>query len=149
MPSGPSTPDLEAVERRTCADAQTREGCPGESTVAQFCCAEVRYATATAEMNRALEQLIDTLGHQYAVILQADAQDAQAEQARVRAAQGAWERFRDATCETTLASGFGPEGTMYPVGVLECEVRMTQQRTEQLKRDAAQMPIPPFPDGQP
>lgn len=73
-------------------------------------------------------------------------QAAEAEQARVHQAQEAWERFRDANCETTLESGFSPEGTMYSGAVLECEAQMTERRTEELKAYIRQMPIPLFSD---
>lgn len=98
-------------------------------------------------MAAVFDQVMDRVTRQYLQILSSDAAEhAEAEKSRLRQAQEAWEVFRKANCETTLESGFDPEGTMYSVGVWQCMTNMTRRRTEELRDYLRRMPIPESPD---
>ena len=117
--------------------------CPNQSTAGLSQCASKRYEQAAAEMTTAFAQVMDRIAHQYSRILESDAAHIEAEKRQLRQAQQAWEAFREANCETTLESGFDPEGTMHSVGVWQCMTRMTLKRTNELREYLRRMPIPP------
>ena len=83
-------------------------------------CAHQEYVKADAEMNRVYKQLISVL-----------AADQAKDQTKLREAQRAWVKYRDANCESESSLNEG--GTIYPMVYDMCLASMTEERTKRLK----------------
>jgi uncharacterized protein YecT (DUF1311 family) len=95
-----------------------RHPCEGEGTQFEATqCAGREYKKADAELNRVYQQ----------VLKQEDAGG----QARLKAAQLAWLKFRDTECEYEAGDYLG--GTMRPMIEAFCLAAVTEARTRQLK----------------
>jgi uncharacterized protein YecT (DUF1311 family) len=97
---------------------KTADPCPNATT--QFDmneCAGREYKKADAELNKVYQQLLRSSEPE--------------EQPKLKAAQLAWLKFRDAQCDYESALNVG--GTMYPMVVDYCLADVTQARTKQLR----------------
>ncbi len=83
-------------------------------------CAHQEYVKADAEMNRVYKQLISVL-----------AADQAKDQTKLREAQRAWVKYRDANCESESSLNEGR--TIYPMVYDICLTSMTEERTKRLK----------------
>jgi len=126
--------DLIEQEEKTCANAIAvpQDECPNQSTVGLYCCAKKQLqventilAATFEEVLRHTEAFFD--GYPDIGKLAAEERDL------LRLEQKAWSDFRETHCQTTGAAGFVSAGTMYPVGVLQCMVKMTQERIQYLR----------------
>ncbi len=81
-------------------------------------CARSAFEKADAEMNRVYQHLISVTarGESY--------------QQRLKEAQQAWLKYRDATCESEAA--INAEGTIYPTVYNYCLAQVTTERTKRL-----------------
>lgn len=80
-------------------------------------CALTEYRLADAALNKIYQQVVATTSG--------------GERAKLRAAQLAWIKFRDAECEYESAGNEG--GSIYPLVFNGCLRRQTEDRTAQLK----------------
>jgi len=100
-------------------DADREDPCPGSHSQAELnqCAARAR-DKADAELNRVYRELMkDTSG---------------AERAKLRDAQLAWLKFRDAHCDYRSVGNKG--GSIYPMVVGFCLAGVTNARVEQLRQ---------------
>jgi uncharacterized protein YecT (DUF1311 family) len=96
---------------------QNTDPCPGEHTQLEVNqCADRQYRKADAELNRVYQQLVRAAGG-------ADA--------KLKAAQLAWLKFRDAECD--YEAGRYEGGSMKPMVYSFCLADVTGARTKQLK----------------
>ena len=112
----PSKPDATAAAEQDEADRE--DPCPGSGSQAELnrCAARAR-DKADAELNKVYRELIkDT--------------DA-TERAKLRAAQLAWIKFRDAQCDYESVGNTG--GSIYPMVMGFCLARVTKDRVKQLQ----------------
>jgi uncharacterized protein YecT (DUF1311 family) len=92
--------------------------CEGEGTQFEATeCAGREYKKADAELNKVYQQVWQ--------------QEDKGGQARLRAAQLAWLKFRDAECEYEAGDYIG--GTMRPMVAAFCLAAVTHERTRQLQ----------------
>jgi uncharacterized protein YecT (DUF1311 family) len=100
------------------AMAQGEDPCKDPQTQAQInACAASRYKEADVRLNEVYNRLILLLDDP--------------RKARLRAAQLAWIKFRDAHCEFMTAEHAG--ASIYPVLQYGCLAPLTEARTEELK----------------
>lgn len=83
-------------------------------------CAHQEYVKADAEMNRVYKQLMSVL-----------TADQAKDQTKLREAQRAWVKYRDANCESESSLNEG--GTIYPMVYDFCLASMTEERTKRLR----------------
>jgi uncharacterized protein YecT (DUF1311 family) len=92
--------------------------CPGARTQADLnLCASQAFQKADAELNKLYQQLMKGAGA--------------AEKAKLRAAQLAWLRFRDAHCEYEAFGNRG--GSIYPMVYSFCLEEVTRERVRQFR----------------
>jgi uncharacterized protein YecT (DUF1311 family) len=118
--SKPATqePRAAATTRVDQDDVDREDPCPGAQSQHDMnrCAARAR-ERADAELNKVYRQLMkDTSG---------------AERAKLRSAQLAWIKFRDAHCDYESVGNTG--GTIYPMVVSFCLARVTADRGKQLQ----------------
>jgi uncharacterized protein YecT (DUF1311 family) len=109
----PATPTQDEQD-----DADREDPCPGANTQPELnqCAARAR-DRADAELNKVYRELLkDTSG---------------AERAKLRAAQLAWIKFRDAQCDYESAGNKG--GSIYPMVYSFCLAKVTSARVKQLQ----------------
>ncbi len=82
-------------------------------------CARSAFERADAEMNRVYQQLMS-----------ATARRGESYQRKLKEAQQAWLKYRDATCESEAA--INAEGTIYPTAYNYCLAQVTTERTKRL-----------------
>jgi len=82
-------------------------------------CAHLEYMKADAELNRAYKQLI------------AVSENGSKYQLKLKEAQVAWLKYRDAACESEAA--FYEGGTIYPMIYDICLASVTEERTKRIK----------------
>jgi uncharacterized protein YecT (DUF1311 family) len=99
-------------------DADREDPCPGSNTQHELnqCAARAR-DKADAELNKVYRELIKDTGT--------------TERAKLRAAQLAWIKFRDAQCDYESIGNKG--GSIYPMVASFCLARVTTARTKQLQ----------------
>jgi uncharacterized protein YecT (DUF1311 family) len=109
----PATPTQDEQD-----DADREDPCPGSNTQFELnqCAARAR-DSADAELNKVYRELLkNTSG---------------AERAKLRAAQLAWIKFRDAQCDYESVGNKG--GSIYPMVYSFCLAGVTKARVEQLR----------------
>ncbi len=114
-PAGPAGRD--DADEGPCPDAMTQH--------AMNRCAAEEFRKADAELNKVYRQLTGEAGA--------------AEKAKLRAAQLAWIRFRDAHCDYEAFGNQG--GSIYPMVYSFCLAEVTRERAKQLReilREAGQ-----------
>lgn len=111
-------PDAAAVATAEQDDADLEDPCPGSNTQHELnrCAARAR-DKADAELNKVYRELIKDTGT--------------TERAKLRAAQLAWIKFRDAHCDYESVGNTG--GSIYPMVVSFCLARVTNARVKQLQ----------------
>lgn len=111
-------PDPTATAAEGQDDADREDPCPGSNTQLELnqCAARAR-DKADAELNKVYRELIKDTG--------------KAERAKLRAAQLAWIRFRDAQCDYESIGNKG--GSIYPMVSSFCLARVTTARVKQLQ----------------
>ncbi|MDQ1592427.1 MAG: hypothetical protein QOG71_3054 [Pyrinomonadaceae bacterium] len=121
-PSKTGTPtakqDAPAATAAEQDEADREDPCPGDRSQHELnqCAARAR-DKADAELNRVYRELMkDTSG---------------AERAKLRDAQLAWLKFRDAHCDYRSVGNKG--GSIYPMVVGFCLAKVTRERVEQLR----------------
>jgi uncharacterized protein YecT (DUF1311 family) len=118
-PAAPQTPAAAtaAAQQDDAADGD-EDPCPGEHTQAELnqCAARAR-DRADAELNKAYRELMKDAGA--------------SEGAKLRAAQLAWLKFRDAHCDYRSVGNKG--GSIYPMVVSFCLAEVTTARVKQLR----------------
>ncbi len=82
-------------------------------------CARSAFEKADAEMNRVYQQLMS-----------ATARRGESYQQKLKEAQQAWLKYRDATCESEAA--INAEGTIYTTAYNYCLAQVTTERTKRL-----------------
>jgi len=82
-------------------------------------CAGSAFEKADAEMNRV-----------YQPLMSATARRGESYQQKLKEAQQAWLKYRDATCESEAA--INAEGTIYPTAYNYCLAQVTTERTKRL-----------------
>jgi uncharacterized protein YecT (DUF1311 family) len=99
-------------------DADREDPCPGSNSQHELnrCAARAR-DKADAELNKVYRELLKDTGT--------------AERAKLRAAQLAWIKFRDAHCDYESVGNQG--GSIYPMVYSFCLARVTAERTERLR----------------
>jgi len=99
-------------------DADGEDPCPGSNTQFELnqCAARAR-DRADAELNKVYRELLKDTGA--------------AERAKLRAAQLAWIKFRDAQCDYESVGNKG--GSIYPMVFSFCLAKMTTERVKQLQ----------------
>ncbi|MDQ1558154.1 MAG: hypothetical protein QOD32_1214 [Pyrinomonadaceae bacterium] len=115
----PAKQDAPAATATEQDEADREDPCPGEHTQFELnrCAARAR-DKADAELNRVYRELMkDTSG---------------AERAKLRDAQLAWLKFRDAHCDYRSVGNKG--GSIYPMVVSFCLAGVTNARVEQLRQ---------------
>ncbi|MDX8442735.1 lysozyme inhibitor LprI family protein [Mesorhizobium australafricanum] len=83
-------------------------------------CADADYQAADAKLNAAYKELVS--------------RNDQASNKLLQTAQRAWIAFRDAECAYSTADSEG--GSIHPMEVSQCLVRLTNERIKQLASDA-------------
>ena len=106
-------------QQPTQADEQEEEDpCPGSRTQAELnLCASRAFQKADAELNKLYQQLLKDAGA--------------GERAKLRAAQLAWIKFRDAHCEYEAFGNTG--GSIYPMVYGFCLAEVTEERAKQFR----------------
>lgn len=100
------------------ADEQEEDPCPGARTQQDLnLCASRAFQQADAELNKLYQQLLKDAGA--------------AERAKLRAAQLAWLKFRDAHCEYEAFGNTG--GSIYPMVYGFCRAEVTGERARQFR----------------
>ena len=100
------------------ADEQEEDPCPGARTQQDLNqCASQAFQKADAELNKLYQQLIKDAGA--------------GEKAKLRAAQVAWLKFRDAHCEYEAFGNQG--GSIYPMVYGFCLAEVTGERVKQFR----------------
>ena len=100
------------------ADEQEEDPCPGARTQQDLnLCASQAFQKADAELNKLYQQLMKDAGA--------------AEKAKLRAAQVAWLKFRDAHCEYEAFGNTG--GSIYPMVYGFCLAEVTGARAKQFR----------------
>ena len=99
-------------------DVDREDPCPGSNSQHELnrCAARAR-DKADAELNKVYRELLKDTGT--------------AERAKLRAAQLAWIKFRDAHCDYESVGNQG--GSIYPMVYSFCLARVTAERTERLR----------------
>lgn len=99
-------------------DADREDPCPGSNTQFELnrCAARAR-DRADAELNKVYRELMKDAGA--------------TERAKLRAAQLAWIKFRDAHCDYTSVGNKG--GSIYPMVYSFCLAKVTTERGKQLR----------------
>ncbi|HZG52354.1 MAG TPA: lysozyme inhibitor LprI family protein [Pyrinomonadaceae bacterium] len=99
-------------------DVDREDPCPGSNTQSELngCAARAR-ERADAELNRVYRQLMREAGG--------------TERAKLRAAQLAWVKFRDAQCDYESVGNKG--GSIYPMVYGFCQAKVTATRARQLR----------------
>ncbi len=82
-------------------------------------CARSAFEKADAEMNRVYQHLMS-----------ATTRRGESYQQKLKEAQQAWLKYRDATCESEAA--INAEGTIYPTAYNYCLAQVTTERTKRL-----------------
>ena len=107
-----------AAAQGAAARGEQEDPCPGARTQQELNqCASRAFQKADAELNKLYQQLMKDAGA--------------AEKAKLRAAQLAWIKFRDAHCEYEAFSNTG--GSIYPMVYSFCLAELTGQRSEQFR----------------
>ena len=97
---------------------EREDPCPGERTQAELNqCASRAFQRADAELNKLYQQLMKDAGA--------------GERAKLRAAQLAWLKFRDAHCEYEAFGNTG--GSIYPMVYGFCLAEVTKERAKQFR----------------
>ena len=97
---------------------EAEDPCPGERTQAELNqCASRAFRRADAELNKLYQQLLKGAGA--------------GERAKLRAAQLAWIKFRDAHCEYEAFGNTG--GSIYPMVYGFCLAEVTRGRVKQFR----------------
>ncbi|HEX8423249.1 MAG TPA: lysozyme inhibitor LprI family protein [Pyrinomonadaceae bacterium] len=111
-------PDAPATAAEGQDDADREDPCPGSNTQYELnqCAARAR-DKADAELNKVYRELVKDTGT--------------AERAKLRAAQLAWIKFRDAQCDYESIGNKG--GSMYPMVSSFCLARVTTERVKRLQ----------------
>ena len=114
----PAKQDAAAVAATEQDDADREDPCPGSHTQFELnqCAARAR-DKADAELNKVYRELMKDAGT--------------TERAKLRAAQLAWLKFRDAHCDYESVGNKG--GTIYPMVVSFCLAGVTNARVKQLQ----------------
>lgn len=100
------------------AGEQAEDPCPGARTQQDLnLCASRAFERADAELNTLYRQLLKDAGP--------------AEKAKLRAAQLAWLKFRDAHCEYVAFGNQG--GSIYPMVYGFCRAEVTGERSRQFR----------------
>ena len=118
----PAARVADAQKKKTAQDA---DPCPDAHTQLDMnVCADAQYKKADAELNRAYQQLVRASG---------------GSDAKLKAAQLAWLKFRDAECDYEASTYEG--GSMMPMVYSFCLAEVTRERTKQFReilQEAAQ-----------
>lgn len=113
----PAKPDAAATATEQ-DDADREDPCPDANNQHELNrCAALARDKADAELNKVYRELIKDTGA--------------TERAKLRAAQLAWIKFRDAHCDYTSVGNKG--GTIYPMVVSFCLAGVTNARVKQLQ----------------
>ncbi|HEX8634103.1 MAG TPA: lysozyme inhibitor LprI family protein [Pyrinomonadaceae bacterium] len=118
QPAAQATPAAAAAAQDEQDDLDREDPCPGSNTQFELnvCAARAR-DRADAELNQVYRQIMrETVG---------------TERARLRAAQLAWLKFRDAQCDYESVGNKG--GSIYPMVYSFCLARVTTTRVKQLQ----------------
>ena len=100
------------------ADEREEDPCPDARTQQDLnLCASRAFQKADAELNKLYQQLMKDAGA--------------GEKARLRAAQVAWLKFRDAHCEYEAFGNTG--GSIYPMVHSFCLAEVTEERAKQFR----------------
>ena len=108
QPPAPA-PERDEADEGPCPEAMTQH--------AMNQCAAQEFQKADAELNKIYRELVKDAGA--------------AEKAKLRAAQLAWIKFRDAHCDYEAFGNTG--GSIYPMVHGFCRARVTRERTNQFK----------------
>jgi uncharacterized protein YecT (DUF1311 family) len=113
-----SKPVAQEPPAATQDDVDSEDPCPGSNTQFELnqCAARAR-DKADAELNKVYRELIKDTGT--------------TERAKLRAAQLAWLKFRDAQCDYESVGNKG--GSIYPMVSSFCQAKLTTARTKQLQ----------------
>ncbi|HLL77119.1 MAG TPA: lysozyme inhibitor LprI family protein [Pyrinomonadaceae bacterium] len=107
-----------AAAQGAAARGEQEDPCPGARTQQELNqCASRAFQKADAELNRLYQQLLKDAGA--------------AERAKLRAAQLAWIKFRDAHCEYEAFGNQG--GSIYPMVYSFCLAEVTRGRVGQFR----------------
>ncbi|HLL16380.1 MAG TPA: lysozyme inhibitor LprI family protein [Pyrinomonadaceae bacterium] len=114
----PQEPTPAAATQDDQDDADGEDPCPGSNTQFELnrCAARAR-DKADAELNKVYRELLKDTGA--------------AERAKLRAAQLAWIKFRDAHCDYESVGNKG--GSIYPMVFSFCLAKVTAERVKQLR----------------
>lgn len=116
--------EAQAAPTPNCADPQSN----GEMKL----CAEIRWKTADAELNKLYAEAIAAAREQYRSMHgEAGYEKMPDTEATLRKAQHAWIAFRDANCDYQYQVYWG--GSIAGLSYLACKADMTQARVKELK----------------
>ena len=114
----PAKPDAAAATATEQDDVEREDPCPGANNQHELNrCAALARDRADAELNKVYRELIKDTGA--------------AERAKLRAAQLAWIKFRDAHCDYRSIGNKG--GSIYPMVVSFCLAGVTNARVKELQ----------------
>ncbi|HLL70866.1 MAG TPA: lysozyme inhibitor LprI family protein [Pyrinomonadaceae bacterium] len=114
----PAKPDTAAATAASQDDVDGEDPCPDARNQHELNrCAALARDRADAELNKVYRELMKDTGA--------------TERAKLRTAQLAWLKFRDAHCDYTSVGNKG--GTIYPMVVSFCLARVTDARVKQLQ----------------